>query len=112
MRIFVILPLKLSTFVDCFNYLTVLIAHYYTNLYFLLGWVKQPSACCAAASVAGSWNCLANLGRNDRDLGALSHDDVLDVYREIFLELIKKKKASFERLSGTKFMPLLALIEG
>ena len=75
------------------------------------GWCKQPSACCAAASVAGAWNCLANLTRNERHLGALSHEDVLDVYREIFLEIIQKKIASFERLMGAPFMPLFVLIE-
>ena len=75
------------------------------------GWVKQPSACCAAASVAGGWNVLANLSRTERKNGALHHEDVLDVYREIFLEIIKKRQASFERMSGTRFMPLLGLIE-
>ena len=75
------------------------------------GWVKQPSACCAAASLAGGWNVLANLSRSERENGALHHEDVLDTYREIFLEIIKKRQASFERMSGTKFMPLLRLIE-
>ena len=73
--------------------------------------MKQPSACCAAASVAGTWNCLANLGRSDRALGAISHEEVLDVYREIFLDIIRRKQGSFERLTGTEFLPLLALIE-
>ena len=56
------------------------------------GWVKQPSACCAAASVAGGWNVLANLTRSERENGALHHEDVLDMYREIFLEIISTHK--------------------
>ena len=75
------------------------------------GWVKQPSACCAAASVAGGWNVLANLTRSERENGALHHEDVLDMYREIFLEIIKKRQGSFERMAGCKFMPLFNLIE-
>ena len=75
------------------------------------GWVKQPSACCAAASLAGAWNALLNLGRNDTELGALGHEDILIIYREIFLDIIKRRTASFERLLGANFFPLFDLIE-
>jgi hypothetical protein len=75
------------------------------------GWVKQPSACCAAASLAGAWNALLNLGRNDTELGALGHEDILVIYREIFLDIIKRRTSSFERLLGAKFFPLFDLIE-
>jgi hypothetical protein len=41
------------------------------------GWVKQPSACCAAAAVAGAWNALHRLHR--RNPGACTHLDVVQV---------------------------------
>ena len=41
------------------------------------GWVRQPSACCGAASVAGAWNALAKLHRGDKM--ALTHESVLTV---------------------------------
>lgn len=59
------------------------------------GWVKQPSPCCAAASVAGAWNSLSNLHRSDHN--AVQHNNVLDLYREMFKSLIESKQASFER---------------
>ncbi|CAD7945267.1 unnamed protein product [Amoebophrya sp. A120] len=45
------------------------------------GWVKQPSPCCGAASVAGAWNALRNVhrsGDNAKDFRKLS--DVLAKY--------------------------------
>ncbi len=71
------------------------------------GWVKQPSACCGAASVAGAWNALAGFHR--RDSGAANHDTVLRVYRSMFIDMIDRKQKSFERRLGA---PIEDLLEG
>eukprot|EP01038_Epipyxis_sp_PR26KG_P006955 gene6955-9511_t len=62
------------------------------------GWVRQPSACCGAASIAGAWNSLYGLHRADRN--AINHIVVLDIFKDIFRNLIEKKKKSFERKLG------------
>ena len=64
------------------------------------GWVKQPSACCGAASVAGAWNGLLNVHR--RECLALDHLKVLSVYGELFDDLIYKKQSALERKLGAK----------
>lgn len=64
------------------------------------GWVKQPSACCGASSVAGAWNAL--FGWQRKHPKALNHEIVLDVYRNIMEDRIQKKTASFERKLGSK----------
>lgn len=64
------------------------------------GWVKQPSACCGASSVAGAWNAL--FGWQRKHSKALNHEIVLDVYRNIMEDRIQKKTASFERKLGAK----------
>jgi len=46
------------------------------------GWTKQPSPCCAAASVAGGINALLGLGRSDEE--ALDFGLVLSLYASIF----------------------------
>ena len=43
----------------------------------LRGWVKQPSPCCAAASVAGCFNTLRGIERSNTDSGALCAADVI-----------------------------------
>ena len=73
------------------------------------GWVRQPSACCGAASVAGAWNALGCLHRSHNN--SLNHIDVLQVYRSMFIDLINKKKSSFERKLGAKIDKLLVLLE-
>ena len=73
------------------------------------GWVRQPSACCGAASVAGAWNALAKLHRGDKM--ALTHESVLTVYRDMFVEMIQRKQASFERKLGSLMQPLLDLLK-
>jgi len=73
------------------------------------GWVKQPSACCGAACVAGAWNGLGNMKRTHDD--SLNHEDVLQVYRSMFVDLITRKMGSFERRLGAKLTPVLAAIE-
>lgn len=74
------------------------------------GWVKQPSACCAAAAVAGAWNAITGHHRLDKQ--ALHHNDVLAVYRTIFEQLIEKKKSAFERKLGSQIDTLLEDIDG
>ena len=73
------------------------------------GWVKQPSACCAAASVAGAFNALACLQRGDE--GALTDVDILRIYESIFVDLIAKHKADFQRRLGAPVDEILVSIE-
>jgi hypothetical protein len=79
------------------------------NRKLLDGWVKQPSACCGAAAVAGAWNAL--VGYHRRDTLALSHLHVLAAYRDIFAELIDKKQAAFERKLGASIEPLFIALK-
>lgn len=75
------------------------------NRHMFDGWVKQPSACCASAALAGAWNALLRLHR--RQNLALNHIDVLHIYETIFIDAIEKKQKSFERKLGsslTKFL--------
>ncbi len=69
------------------------------------GWIKQYSACCGAASVAGAWNTLANMHRFNTN--ALTAVEVLDVYKEMFTDSIEKKKSSFQRKLGAAIDELL-----
>lgn len=73
------------------------------------GWVKQPSACCGAAAVAGAVNCLGNMPRSHKS--ALNHTDVLNVYRLIISESIEKKQASFSRCLGCPVDKFIAKLE-
>ena len=73
------------------------------------GWVKQPSACCAAASVAGAFNSLSCRRRGDE--GVLNHSSVLHIYEVIFSDLIAKQKLDFERRLGSTVDALLTLLE-
>lgn len=61
-------------------------------------WLKQPSPCCAAASVAGSWNALCDLGR--RDANAMTIQNVLDVYIRLVEAQIDRLSGSFRRKLG------------
>mmetsp|Transcript_128952 Transcript_128952/g.223720 ORF Transcript_128952/g.223720 Transcript_128952/m.223720 type:complete len:667 (+) Transcript_128952:51-2051(+) len=71
----------------------------------LMGWVKQPSPCCAAASVAGAWNAIFALNR--KDPLALDHKEVLTIYRGMISKQVTSKVASFERQLGAQIEPLL-----
>jgi hypothetical protein len=73
------------------------------------GWVKQPSPCCAAASLAGALNALGNLPRSHPN--SLTHLDILHVYEKILMRTIEKKKNSFERCLGGKIDELLELLQ-
>ena len=71
----------------------------------LSGWVKQRSPGCAAASVAGAFNALRDLHRDDP--GALSMDDVIGVLCDIQRERAEKKRGRVERfLLGASLEPL------
>lgn len=72
-------------------------------------WVKQPSACCGAAAVAGAWNGLLNFHRTDAQ--SINHIDVLRVYKEIFTDMIDKKQSAFERKLGAKLDPFIESLD-
>jgi hypothetical protein len=74
------------------------------NTALLHGWVKQPSPCCAAASVAGAWNALA--GRSRSDVAAFAHTTVIEALAATLQEQIASKKARFERMLGAALEPL------
>jgi len=71
----------------------------------LNGWVKQPSPCCGAASVAGAWNAVLGVPRSHG--AALDHTDVLRIYAGLVAEQLRQKQASFERLLGAPLDLLL-----
>jgi len=85
-------PLHLSRFSISINY------------ELLHGWVKQPSPCCAAASVAGAVNALRRIKRAED--GALGFREVLQIYADILSEQANKHKASAERCLGASLTPL------
>ena len=70
------------------------------------GWVKQPSACCGAASLAGAWNALSCIHRSNKD--SLTHIDVLHIYETIFIDAIERKQLSFERKLGSSLNQFLS----
>lgn len=74
------------------------------NYELLHGWVKQPSPCCAAASVAGAVNGLRGFKRAQD--GALGFREVLQIYADILSEQAMKHKASAERCLGASLDPL------
>lgn len=71
--------------------------------------VKQPSACCGAAAVAGALNCLGSMNR--KHPCALTHIDILNIYRTIVANSIVKKKTSFERCLGAPVDEFLSRLE-
>jgi hypothetical protein len=62
------------------------------------GWVRQPSPCCAAASVAGATN--AALGLRAADAEALSHAHIAGIMHGLLAEQAAKRRATVERLLG------------
>ena len=79
------------------------------NKKLLDGWVKQPSACCGAAAVAGALNCLGSMPRTH--MSSLNHIDILNIYRTIMANSILKKKTSFERCLGAPVDAFLTRLE-
>ena len=73
------------------------------------GWMKQPSACCAAASVAGAFNALACHHRAGE--GALTHLEILLIFESIMNDIILKHKRSYERLLGAPIDAFLVTLE-
>ena len=75
------------------------------NRWLLEGWVKQPSPCCAAASVAGAINGIRMLPR--RSVGALDHRKVLSIMEGILQGQLDKKVQEVERLLGAEVAPFV-----
>jgi hypothetical protein len=69
---------------------------YNANLF--QGWVKQPSPCCAASSVAGAWNAMHSYSRNHTK--SLQFNDILSIYQQLTLDKIEKKTNAFHRKLG------------
>jgi hypothetical protein len=91
------------------NYLSYSQFTFSSNQRILNGWVKQPSPCCAAASLAGAFNALGTLHRSDPR--SLDHTDILYLYECLLKKNIEKKKLSFERcLGGGSLDELLDLL--
>ncbi|KAH9111805.1 hypothetical protein AeMF1_013765 [Aphanomyces euteiches] len=63
------------------------------------GWVKQPSPCCAAASLAGALNVVYGMSRNLSK--SLSHSDIMSFYRTHFQERHLQHKLQLETALGT-----------
>lgn len=77
-------------------------------------WVKQPSPCCGAASIAGSINSLLRLHRSSEK--AFNHMDILQVYKLLWIKKIHQKFISFERKVGFNttekfFTPFATIME-
>ena len=79
------------------------------NYDLLHGWVKQPSPCCAAASLAGAINALRGLSRYDD--GAWGHRDVLEVMSAMLDAQAGELRTSAERCLGADLAPLLAPLQ-
>jgi len=63
-------------------------------------WVRQPSPCCAAASVAGACNAVLGIkATNDAD-GPLSHLEIAALLHGMLAEQVTKRHASVCRLLG------------
>ena len=75
------------------------------NYGLLRGWVKQPSPCCAAASLAGAMNCLRGLARDEA--GAVGHREVLQVMAAMLQDQADQLRQSAERCLGAPLLPLL-----
>ena len=75
----------------------------------LRGWVKQPSPCCAASSIAGCFNTIRGLDRKAE--GAISHADVIAVMDEQLDEERAAKHASAARLLGLREPAALIALE-
>jgi hypothetical protein len=71
----------------------------------LQGWVKQHSPACAAASVAGGWNGLANTPRADPS--AVCQDDVVELLKACLRGRAAKRIRRAEASIGTPIAPLL-----
>lgn len=78
------------------------------NQALLMGWVKQSSPACAAASVAGAWNALHGWTR--RDAHAVQQRDVVAILAEILRGRVSAKQERLERGLGASLDPLIAAV--
>ncbi|GMH62586.1 hypothetical protein TrRE_jg10945 [Triparma retinervis] len=82
----------------------------YVDSGLLDGWVKQPSPCCGAASVAGAVNGIRGRGRGGE--GAIGHMDVLPVMADMLREQMEGKRGTVERmLGGVSVEPLVEKVK-
>jgi hypothetical protein len=73
------------------------------------GWCRQPSPCCAAASVAGA--CNAALGVAAGTKGTLTHLEVAALLHGMLADQAEKRHSSVSRLLGVpSFEPALAAL--
>ena len=77
----------------------------------LRGWVKQPSPCCAASSIAGCFNTVRALERTDKANGAVDASDVIKVMDGQLSDERAIKHASCARILGLKDAAVLACLE-
>ena len=77
----------------------------------LRGWVKQPSPCCAASSIAGCFNTIRGLERTDKENGAVDAKDVMAVMDGQLSDDRAVKHASCARILGLKDPAILACLE-
>ena len=74
------------------------------------GWVKQPSPCCCAATLAGAWNAVTGLGRHDKhSLATVKGVEVLERLMKSKIEAATNQLRKVFR--GADVTPLLRLIE-
>jgi hypothetical protein len=78
------------------------------NFKLFAGWVRQPSPCCGAASVAGAWNALFGLHR--RSPYSFNHVKVIEAYCSLFTSKLFQQMSSFERKLGAPLTDVLASI--
>jgi hypothetical protein len=72
------------------------------------GWVRQPSPCCGAASVAGAWNALFGLHRPSPH--AMNHVNIIEAYCSLFTSKLHSQLTSFERKLGAPIQDVLLQI--
>lgn len=78
----------------------------------LRGWVKQPSPCCAAASIASAWNALRGVDREDAGGGAVDHERVLRVLVDMLEAQTEKRKRRAEALMEVgDLLPLVTRLD-
>lgn len=75
------------------------------------GWVKQPSPCCAASSIAGCFNTVRGLERTDKLNGAVDAKDVIAIMDGQLDEDRQAKHASCARILGLKDTAVLSYLE-
>ena len=75
------------------------------------GWVKQPSPCCAASSIAGCFNTIRGLERSEKANGAVDAKDVIGIMDCQLDEDRQAKHGSCARILGLKDTAVLSCLE-